>query len=40
LSGAGQYEYGATVNVDATVKTWYHFKQWVKKADSGFVTDL
>jgi hypothetical protein len=21
LSGAGQYEYGATVNVDATVKT-------------------
>ena len=40
LSGAGQYEYGATVNVDATVKTWYHFKQWKKKANSGFVTDL
>lgn len=40
LSGAGQYEYGENVTVEATVKTWYHFKQWKKKANSGFVTDL
>lgn len=40
LSGAGQYEYGATVNVSATAKTWYHFKTWKRKANSGFVTDL
>jgi len=31
LSGAGQYEYGATVNVSATAKTWYHFVKWEKR---------
>lgn len=39
LSGAGQYEYGASVTVEATVKTWYHFKTWQRKADSGFQTN-
>lgn len=28
LSGAGTYEYGADVTVQATAKTWYHFRQW------------
>lgn len=40
LSGAGQYEYGATVRVDATVKTWYHFKEWRKKKDNTFNEDI
>lgn len=38
LNGAGQYEYGADVTVTATVKTWYHFKEWQRKANSGFDT--
>ena len=40
LSGAGQYEYGATVDVSATAKTWYHFKTWKRKTDNTFKTDL
>ena len=36
LSGAGQYEYGEEVTVSATVKTWYHFKEWRKKKDNTF----
>ena len=40
LSGDGQYEYGATVNVSATAKTWYHFKTWKRKTDNTFKTDL
>lgn len=39
LSGAGTYEYGKEVTVTATAKTWYHFKTWKRKANSGFVTD-
>ena len=31
LSGAGAYEYGATVTVTATPKTWYHFVRWEKR---------
>ena len=26
--GAREFEYGADVTVQATAKTWYHFKQW------------
>ena len=40
LSGAGQYEYGEEVTVSATVKTWYHFKEWRKKKDNTFNEDL
>lgn len=39
LSGAGTFEYGKEVTVSATVKSWYHFKEWKRKANSGFVTD-
>ena len=40
LNGSGQYEYGATVDVSATAKTWYHFEEWKKKRDNTFTTDL
>lgn len=36
LVGSGSYPYGADVTVTATAKTWYHFKQWVKKKDINF----
>ena len=40
LSGAGQYEYGATVNVSATAKTWYHFKRWKRTTDNTYATEF
>ena len=40
LSGAGTYEYGKEVEVSATAKTWYHFKEWKKKTNNTFTTDL
>jgi hypothetical protein len=33
LSGAGTYRFGDTVNVSATVKSWYHFKEWQKRGE-------
>lgn len=36
LTGSGTYEYGATVTVSATAKSWYHFKEWVRKKDNTF----
>ena len=35
LSGAAEYTFWDTVNVSATVKSWYHFKEWQKRW-SGF----
>ena len=40
LSWAGTYEYGADVTVDMKAKTWYHFKEWRKKTNNTFATDL
>ena len=40
LDGNGQYEYGEQVTVSATVKTWYHFKEWRKKKDNTFNEDI
>lgn len=40
LSGSGTYEYGKEVEVSATAKTWYHFKEWKKKTNNTFTTDL
>ena len=39
LSGAGPYKFWDTVNVSAEVATWYHFKQWRRKTNSGFNED-
>lgn len=38
LSWAGAYRFGQEVEVEATVEPWYHFVNWERKADSGFVT--
>lgn len=40
LIGEDDYSYNSEVTVEAVVQSWYHFKEWRKKTDDTFQTDL